>query len=110
MILFLIDAILIALFLIGLVAVYSVGFHKGVDVIARQELAEQFPDEYPLPAVAGRFVGERREVVMAQVEDNLYQIWRRAQGLPDNPTVRAMYNNEEYRSQLEAQKNVSQDN
>lgn len=107
MTLIIIDALLFLGFLAACVAIYSVGFHKGVDVIARQELAEEFPDEYPLPVVVREFVGERRIIVQQAVENNLYHIWRRAQGLEDRPTVRAMYNDKEYRKQLEEQKNVN---
>lgn len=105
-----IDALLFLGFAAACVAIYSVGFHKGVDVIARQELAEQFPDEYPLPTMVKELVDERRIVVQQVAQNNLYHIWRRTQRLPDNPTVRAMYNDSEYQKGLESQKHGSQNN
>lgn len=108
-----IDALIILTKLILCAAVLAIaalsylrGVRHGVDIIARVELDEWEAGIGAAPSEYAAYVRERRQAVRAEDNEKVYQMWRRAQGLKDGAATRELFNDKEYRNQLEAQKHV----
>lgn len=99
-----IDILLLAACAGGLFAVYLWGIRDGVDIIAQQELAEMEAGIIKVPSEWAEYVKWRRETVYKRDSEKVYQLWRKAQGLPDGTIARELFNDPDYRQSLEEQK------
>lgn len=103
---FLTQLALCACVIAAVATAYLRGVREGVDIIARVELNEWEAGIAPVPASAAEYVNQRRATVHKQDGEKIFQMWRKAQGLKDGSTARELFNDPEYRKQLEAQKHV----
>lgn len=98
-------ALLILCILAAVALAYWYGLRRGVEIIARVELREYNPDAPAIPDVWRDYVREVRIDVQNYDNEAAYQLWIRAQGLPEGSATRELFRDKSYREALRSQHN-----
>lgn len=99
------QALLIACILAAVVLAYWYGLRRGIEIIARVELREANPDAPTVPDVWRDYVKEVRIDVQNYDNEAAYQLWRRANKLPEGDVTRELFRDKSYREALRSQYN-----
>lgn len=99
------QVLLIACILAAVALAYWYGLRRGIEIIARVELRESNPDTPAVPDVWRDYVKEVRIDVQNYDNEAAYQLWRRANKLPEGDVTRELFRDKSYREALRSQYN-----